>query len=148
MPIRHHIGESVWTKAAIDPEDASASATVTGEAIDRTAIANGGVFLSGKLHLACGAATGSPSAQTVDALVTHSATSGGSYVTLLDKDGNDVEVTQLTADDTESSQSFDLTGANAFLKVVVTVALTGGSTPTIPIAATLALGGGEIRPVA
>lgn len=147
MGLRHHIGESVFTIGGIRPQD-PVPGTINGAAVNRTTVANGGVFLSGKLLLSVGAATGGPSAQTVDAKVQDSADGSTGWADLTDKDGNVIAVTQITADDTDESQSFDLAKAKAFIRTVVVVTLTGGTTPTIPVACTLALGGGETRPVA
>jgi len=132
---RTNAGDYVKLQKAIDPED-SAAATITGAAIDRTG------FNSCILHAAAGAATGAPSAQTVDAKIQDSATSGGSFV---DFPGG--AITQITADDSDAEVDIDLSGAKAFIKVVVTVAFTGGTTPAIPVASTLALGGSEVEPI-
>ncbi len=132
---RTNAGDYVKLQKAIDPED-SAAATITGAAIDRTG------FNSCVLHAAAGAASGTPSAQTVDAKIQDSATSGGSFV-----DFAGGAITTITADDSDAEVDVDLSGAKAFVKVVVTVGFTGGTTPAIPVASTLALGGSEVEPV-
>lgn len=132
---RTNAGDYVRLQKAIDPED-SAAATITGAAIDRTG------FNSCVLHASAGAVTGAPSAQTVDAKIQDSATSGGSFV-----DFAGGAITQITTVDSDAEVDIDLSGAKAFIKVVVTVGFTGGTTPTIPVASTLALGGSEIEPI-
>ena len=130
----HDMGEAIKLLMGHPPED-SVPAVITGAAIERTN------FKSCKLHGGCGAATGGPSAQTVDVKLTHSATSGGSYVDL-----PDAAITQLVADDTEDSVNVDLGGALNYIKVVTTITLTGGTTPTIPVNTAIALGGSTVRP--
>lgn len=132
---RTNAGDYVKLQKAIDPED-SAAATITGAAIDRTG------FNSCVLHAAAGAASGAPSAQTVDAKIQDSATSGGSFVDL-----PGAAITTIVADDSDAEVDVDLSGAKAFIKVVVVVGFTGGTTPAIPVASTLALGGSEVEPI-
>lgn len=132
---RTNAGDYVKLQKAIDPED-SAAATITGGPIDRTG------FNSCILHAAAGAASGAPSAQTVDAKIQDSATSGGSFV-----DFPGAAIATITADDSDAEVDVDLSGAKAFIKVVVVVGFTGGTTPAIPVASTLALGGSEVEPV-
>ncbi len=132
---RTNAGDYVKLQKAIDPED-SAAATITGAAIDRTG------FNSCVLHTAAGAATGAPSAQTVDSKIQDSATSGGTFVDL-----TGAAITTITADDSDAEKDVDLSGAKAFIRVVTVVGFTGGTTPAIPVASTLALGGSEVEPV-
>ncbi len=134
---RLDIGRLMQMVRGINPED-SAAATINGPAIDRfpAAVPSGGK--SAVLHVACGAATGGPSVQTVDAKIQGSVDGSTGWVDLSPA----VAITQLTADDTESfSRNVNLARHRRHLRVVVTVAFTGGSAPTIPVSATLCLGG-------
>ena len=132
---QRNIGALIKVLKGINPAN-SAAATITGPAIDRQG------FESCVLQLACGAATGSPTARTVDAKLTHSDTSGGTYTPV-----NSTAVTQLTADNVESSKDIDLIGLKRYLKVEVVVAFTGGTTPAIPVAVDVILGGAVETPV-
>jgi len=125
------------TVGAIDPESASASATVNGDAVDVRFAGGGGASVV--LAIQCGAATGGPSAQTVDGKVQDSADGSTGWADL----GTGSVATQLTADDTFSqSAGINLTPGNkGYIRAVVTVALTGGAAPTIPVGATLVIGG-------
>ena len=132
---RTNAGDYVKLQKGINPED-SIAATITGPAIDRIG------FNSLVLHTAAGAATGAPSAQTVDSKIQDSATSGGTFV-----DFAGAAIATITADDSDAEKDVDLSGAKAFIKVITVVGFTGGTTPTIPVASTVALGGSEVEPV-
>ena len=125
------------TVGAIDPEDAGASATINGDAVDVRTSGGGGA--SAIVAVQCGAATGAPSAQTVDAKIQDSADGSTGWADL----GAGSAAVQLTADDTFSqSAGINLTPGNkGFIRAVVTVVLTAGTTPTIPVGATLVIGG-------
>ena len=125
------------TAGAVNPETASASATINGDAVDVTFSGGGGA--SAIVAVQCGAAAGSPSAQTVDAKIQDSADGSTGWADLAAGSA----AVQLTADDTFSqSVGINLTPGNkGFIRAVVTVVLTGGSTPTIPVGATLIIGG-------
>ncbi len=130
---RRDIGRLIAMERGIIPED-SVAATINGPAIDR--FSGGGT--SAVLHAACGAATGSPSTQTVDAKIQDSADGSTGWADLSPA----IATTQLTADDTESeSANVNLINHKRHIRVVVTVGFSGGSTPTIPVSATLCLGG-------
>lgn len=127
--MQRNIGAYAKVVRGVSPANATAS-TITGPAIDRQG------FESCILAHSCGAATGSPTARTVDCKLTHSDTSGGTYT-----DVAGAAATQLTADDTDAEKNVSLIGVKRFLKVVQTVAFTGGTAPAIPVEATVVLGG-------
>jgi hypothetical protein len=54
--------------------------------------------------------------------------------------------TDLTADDTEDEVDIDLSGAKRYVRAVTTVSFTAGTTPSIPVAATLVLAGKDELP--
>lgn len=92
------------------------------------------------LRHACGAATGSPSAQTVDHKLQHSVDGSTSWADL-----SGAAAPQLTADDTEGQVVVDLRSARPFVRVVRAVGFTAGTSPAIPCASELILGpDGEI----
>lgn len=123
-------------KNVIGTPPASAAGTVTGSAIDVRG------FTHLILEAQTGAATGGPSAQTLDAKVTHSGASGGSYADW-QPDGTAAsgKITQRTADNTRARKVIPLTGCDGFVKIEKTVALTGGSSPTWPNAVMVTLVG-------
>jgi hypothetical protein len=128
---QHDIGAEVKAVTGINPVD-QAAGTVNGGSIDRSG------FLSCVLHLACGAASGAPTAQTVDAKLQESADGSTGW-----SDITGAAVTQLTADNTESQVDVDLGTVKKFIRAVVTVGFTGGTSPSIPVAATVVLGGAD-----
>ena len=133
-PIRKDIGAYVKAQAGINPQD-SAAATLNGAAIYRQD------FDSCVLHAACGAATGTPTAQTVDDKPHDSpdVTSGWADIA-------GAAITQITADNGEAEKDVTLSGAKRYIRAVVTVGFTGGTTPKIPVAATVVLGGARAIP--
>jgi hypothetical protein len=131
---RRDIWRHLRAVAGINPT-ASAAATINGSAVDRFGSSQGAD--SAVLHVACGAATGSPSAQTVDGKLQDSADGSTDWQDIGDA------ITQLTADDTSGeSPGINLSNKRRYVRSVVTVGFTGGSTPAIPVAATICLGGG------
>ncbi len=93
------------------------------------------------LHHACGAASGSPTAQTVATKLQDSADGSTGWA-----DVSGAAATDLTADDTEDEVDIDLSGAKRYVRVVATISFTGGTTPSIPVAATLVLAGKDELP--
>lgn len=128
-------------KNQIGTVPASAAGTVTGSAID----VRGFKFLV--LEAVAGAATGGPSAQTLDAKVTHSDASGGTYSDF-QPDGTAAsgKVTQLTADNTRKRKVINLANCKGFVKIEKTVALTGGTSPTWPNYVGVSLSGAQVMP--
>lgn len=124
-------------EAGIDPEDASAGA-INGGAVDRFAASPPRGGMSAVLHVSCGAATGGPSAQTVDGKLQDSGDGSTDWQDIA------TAITQLTADDTDAnSPNVNLANKRRHIRAVVTVGFTGGSAPTIPVAAVIAFGGRE-----
>lgn len=129
--------DGVLSVKAINP--IAADSAKTSAAIDTKG------YNSGVVVVVNGAATGTPTSYTVDAKVQHSDTSGGSYT-----DVSGAAITQITADDKIATIRLDgLGGASVkrFIKVVVTPALTGGTSPKALIAATVHLGRAFQEPV-
>jgi hypothetical protein len=139
--IERNIGAYIKASKGINPANTSAG-TVNGAAIDRAGIGGGTLFHSCVLHGACGAATGSPSAQTVDNKLQDSADGSTGWA-----DITGAALTQLTADNGEAEKDVDLSSAKRYIRVVNTVGFTGGTSPAIPVAAEVVLGGSEQLPV-
>lgn len=132
---RRNIGAFIGAKKAIKPTNAGAGA-INGTGFDRTG------EQSCTFIVMCGDASGSPSAQTVDCKLQDSADNS----TFADVSGATAD--QLTGDDESAYKDFNLSGLRQYVRLVVTVALTGGSTPAIPVAASLILGGSDNLPLA
>ncbi len=133
-PTRKDIGAFIKAQAGINPQD-SAAATINGAAIDRQD------FDSCVLHAACGAASGTPTAQTVDAKLQDSPDGSTGWADIAG-----AAITQLAADNAEAEVDVDLSGAKRYIRAVVTVGFTGGITPKIPVAASVVLGGARALP--
>jgi len=129
--------DSVLSSRALDP--VSASSAQTGIVIDTFG------FNTAMFTVQNGAATGSPSSYTVDAKIQECDTSGGSYV-----DVSGATITQITADSKAATVAVEGLGTSCkrYLKIVVTPALTGGSTPKALVAASVQLGRAFQNPVA
>jgi hypothetical protein len=119
---------------------AGSAGTATGSAIDRTG------FTQMTLVAAVGALTGTPTTTTVDAKVTHCATSGGTYVDWKPAGtAASGAITQMTAAGV-GQKEISLKGAFQFLKIVTVVAFTGGTTPTAPNSVLAILSGADTQP--
>jgi hypothetical protein len=130
-----NVGAFIKVVKGIDPVNAGAGA-INGPAIDRQE------FNSAVLKVSCGAAAGGPSAQTVDGKLQDSADGTTGWGDLAG-----AAVAQLTADNAEGQVNVDLSGAKRYIRTVATVAFTGGTTPAIPVAAEVVLGGATELPV-
>lgn len=133
------IGPEISIASGTPPAD-SAAGTVTGAAIDRLG------FSSMVLEAETGAVTGAPSAQTLDAKVTHCDTSGGSYTDFVPGAAGSGAVAQITAASTRKRKSIDLSGAKQYLKIVTVTAFTGGTTPKMANCVKVILGGAVEKP--
>lgn len=87
---------------------------------------------------AVGAATGSPTAQNVEVTIQDSA-DNSTFANLLDRDGNAVTTTGLTADSTNTYLRVDLSDARRYVRAVADPNFTGGTSPAIPFQCTLLL---------
>lgn len=130
------IFDAVKNIQTIDP--IAASTAQTSAAIDTKG------FNSGAVVVVNGVATGSPSSYTVDAKVQHCDTSSGSYT-----DVAGVAITQIIADTKIATIRLSGFGTSLkrYIKIIVTPALTGGSSPKALIGATVQLGRAEREPV-
>lgn len=137
MDIYRDIG--AVTKVVQGVPTVQVAGTLNGATIDRMAAGTQQGYLSCVLWGGCGAATGSPSAQTYDCKLQDSP-DGSTWADFTDAAGNGA-LTQITADDTSGTENVNLEAADRYIRVVQTVGFTGGSTPDIPICAGVELGG-------
>lgn len=117
---------------------ASTGATHNGVAVDTLG------YNSGMAVIEIGAATGAPTSLTVDAKVQESDTSGGTYT-----DVSGAAITQQTAGSKSAQIRVEGLGTSRkrFLRLVVTTAFVGGTSPTIPVVGTIQLGRAYKQPV-
>lgn len=114
---------------------ASVAATLTGAAIDRQD------YLSCVLTAVAGAATGSPTALTLDAKLQDSADGSTGWA-----DITGAAITTIAAASTLGRVDVNLHGAARYIRVVSTVAFTGGTSPTLGVATVVDLGGAVSLP--
>jgi hypothetical protein len=137
-PASNDIGAYIKQEVGLKPINSAASATNKGAAIDRLG------FDSGVLHAMVGAAAGGPSAQSaIFKLQESDTTTDGDFA-----DVTGASLAAMTADNASGYLDINLQGFKRYIRVVCTVALTSGSTPTLPVAATITLGGGDSLPAA
>lgn len=129
--------DSVLSSRALDP--VSASTAQTGIVIDTFG------YNTAMFTVQNGAATGTPSSYTVDAKIQECDTSGGTYV-----DVSGATITQITADSKSATVAVEGLGSSRkrYLKIVVTPALTGGTSPKALVASSVQLGRAFSNPVA
>lgn len=137
-PASNDIGAYVKTEVGLKPTNSAASATNKGAAIDRLG------FLSAVIACAIGSAAGSPSAISATYKLQESDTTTDGDFT----DVSGAALAAMTANDSSGYIDANLQGLKRYIRVVCTVALTGGSTPTLPVAATVILGGADSLPAA
>lgn len=128
MPTR--IYEDVLVKSSILP--GAVTAATNGASVDTAGYGEAVVVVSN------GAATGSPSSYTFNAKVQESATGAGSWT-----DVAGAAIVQVIADNMTGEIAIERAKSAAskrYIRVVATPALTGGSTPTLPISAIVLLG--------
>jgi len=138
---QHNIGAYVAVATSVLPQ--AASANVNGNGIDRLAH---NLPLSCVLHQVIGAETGAPSAVSVQTKLQH-APDNATWADY-DPPGSSTvaETAALTAVNTESSVAIDLSSANRYVRAVSLITLTGGSSPTIEVAADIVFGGEPLAP--
>ncbi len=128
------------------PPALSAAGTRNGSTIDR-AVPGGVLYRSATLHTTTGAIAGSPTAQTVDAKVQHSA-DGSTWADYTQPGaGSAAAITQITAANQSGELDINLEGARRYIRVVETVAFTGGTSPTIGVCSSFILAGADRLPV-
>ena len=137
---QRNIGALVALVTAIPPES-SGGGTINGTAIDRLlhGLANCCI-----LHQMAGAVSGTPSAVSIQTKLQHA--SDNATWSDFQINGTTQATAALTAANSEDSLSIDLTAASRFVRPVMTVAFTGGTTPAALVAADLVLAGERALP--
>jgi hypothetical protein len=130
------LGENAKLIAGIAPA-LQAAGDANGTVIDRFG------FLDAIVHLKVGAASGTPTAQGVSLKIQTGDASDGSDMA----DVTDATIAALAADNAEAELNLDLSGYKQYIRPVVTTAFTGGTTPKIPVAVTVAIGNAVEIPV-
>lgn len=130
------VNDNIRPVVAVAP--IAASTAQTSAAIDTLG------YNSALIEIINGAATGSPSSYTVDAKVQHCATSGGSYT-----DISGAAIVQITADTKSAQIPLEGLGTSIlrYIKVVITPAMTGGSSPKALVTGVALLGRAYRKPV-
>lgn len=124
---------------------APVAGTRNGSAINRRV--GGSLAMSLTLIATTGAETGSPSARTFDAKIQDSADGSTGWADYIPPDQTTVAaVTQITAASSEAEVDVNLSGAKQYVRVVDTLAFTGGTSPTLGIQTTVVLGGFDRTP--
>jgi hypothetical protein len=130
-------GDIATPKILVAPQNASAG-TVNGVVIDRIG------YYDAIAHLSCGATTGAPTAQSAKLTIYHGELEDGSDMTVYNAveglGGGAYETGVVASDNIGTWIDVDLAGAKRYIRGVVTVAFTGGTTPKQLVAATLILG--------
>lgn len=130
------MGALVSANANIKPQSLSGTTAVKGAALDRLG------FASGKLIAQVGAPTGTPTSFTATVKLQESdTTTDGDFV---DIDGASFV---LDADGESNSLDFNLQPRKRYVRAVATPAFVDGTSPTVPLQATILLGGKYTSPV-
>lgn len=125
-----------------------AAGTINGTGVDRMAQGSREGFDSCVLFGQCGAASGTPTTQAVDFKLQDSA-DNSSFADLsaaVQLESGTSSLTQQVADSGSQQLNINLRPCRRYIRAVCTVAFTGGSTPKIPVSATLILGGSHHTP--
>jgi len=132
----NRLGESVKLVKGIAPA-AQVAGSVNGTVVDRFG------FLDAVVHLGLGVVSGAPSAQGVTLKLQTGAVADGSDMA----DVIGATIVALAVDNLQAELDIDLSGYKRYARVVVTTTFTGGTTPAIPVAVTVALGNATNIPV-
>lgn len=120
---------------------ASAAATINGASIDRIN------YQSAVLVANTGAETGSPSARSLNAKIQHSTDGSTGWNDYTDPTtGAVAAITAITAASTQAKVAVNLSAAKRYIRVVETVAFTGGTSPTLAVSGHVILGGALVTP--
>lgn len=136
-PSALNIGAYVKNLLGIKPQ-ASAAATVNGATIDR--LGYGSCSVAGLT----GASTGTPTTQSAAFKLQHGDAADASDMA----DLTGATGPTITAVDTGAEAEFDLSAAKRYIRVVCVLTFSGGSSPTLLVASSVALGGATTKPAA
>lgn len=136
MGILSDIGALIGVRFQALPQ-AAEDGDIEGDAIDRLQIE------SCVIAHACGEATGTPDSYTVDTKLQHSDTDVAE-----DFVDADLAADQLVGDSTSAYLDVNLGPLKRYIRLVSTVAFTGGTSPAVPVVAVVILGGSEVGSIA
>ncbi|MGO9038547.1 MAG: hypothetical protein ACLPV2_09865 [Steroidobacteraceae bacterium] len=136
-----NLGDLAIALQSVSPQSAVAG-TLNGASIDRF---SHNLPLTCLLHHAVGAISGAPSAMTVSTTI-QNAPDNSTWTNYLYDGTHQAVVQALTAANTDAQASFDLTMAQRYVRAVTTISFTGGSTPSVIVAADIVLGGENMPP--
>lgn len=122
---------------------ALAAATANGTGVDRVSAA--GEFASCCIAAVTGATSGTPTTETATFKLQDSA-DNSSFADYVPPGLAAAPTLVLSAANTAGQLGIDLSGARQYVRVVCTNAFTGGSSPTLLVAAALVLGGAQVDP--
>lgn len=135
--------ENVAVRAQVAPATISA-ATTSGTGIDLRSI---GKFAQGaKAVVYVGAATGTPDAFTVDAVIEDSA-NNSNWNTATDAEGNNYAMTQMSAAGIGTIENVDVGRLRRYVRLSVTHAFTGGTSPKLGLSGVILLGNSQESPI-
>ena len=135
-PNSNDIGAYIKSVVGIKPTNSAASAPTNGAALDRLG------FDSAVAHCLIGSAAGSPTGISATFKLQESdTTDNGDFA-----DVTGAALAAMTANDASGRLRLNLSGRKRYIRVVCAVALTAGSSPTLPIAASVQLGGARNLP--
>jgi hypothetical protein len=140
------INSRVWIESAIPPQH-SAAATITGTTMDRQTTGSEQGFDSCVILLRSGTTTGTPSSFTIDSQLQDSADDSSWSNVATSAVNAAVTHTQITAASTSRRLAINLRPLRRYVRLVVTVAFSGGTSPTVGVGATFCFGGARKIPV-
>lgn len=127
--MRFNAYDDVHQVSSIIPQSLTGSSAVDGVAVDTLGYDNA------KLHVYAAEASGAPSAASVVVTLQESTTSGGTYANALDNTGTVIGFTLSGLQAAAGVSAARIEGLNLnrkrFLRIVVTPAFTGGTSPAI-----------------
>ena len=123
-----------YIKAAVNALNTAATAEVDGTAVQLSG--PGYDYQSGVLAVGVGSASGTPTSFSVAANIQDSADGSTGWA-----DVSGTSITAITAANGVASVKFNLRGARGYIRAKGRPSFVGGSSPTIPVTATLVLGG-------
>jgi hypothetical protein len=136
MVASRNIGGEVTYKSALRPRDQADAAAfgLAGLAIDRQG------FMSGLFIVDAGPSTGGPASVTIDAKLQHSDVSGSGYTDVAVSPENPaVAIAQIVAANSGKPLEIDFTALKRYVRLVFTVAHTGGASPKTGLSAGVTL---------
>lgn len=135
-PASNDLGAYIKSVTGITPTNSAASATTAGAAIDRLG------FETAVIHCLAGAVAGAPSAQSAIFKLQESDTTAAEDFA----DVTGAALAAMTTNNASGRLAVNLAARKRYIRIVCVVALTAGSSPTLPIAASGQLGGGRDLP--